>query len=334
MIEFRHGPKSVVLNSGETYAAEERPSYRDTPREEMRDLIAEIASGTPWRDAVNRRYAKTRPWLSRIVADPARDLFFRIEPPAPGARVLDVGAGWGQISLPLAHDTVVTSVEPTPERLAFIRAAAAQENVQERMHFIQADFLDLEFGPQFDIATCIGVLEWVPQFRSGDPREVQIEFLRRLKSTLAPGGRLVIGIENRFGLKYLLGAGDDHIAHAGIAVFDRELASARYQSLTGQPLRVFTYTQAEYQEMLSAAGFSKSRYFAALPDYKLPEKILSLEKPGAFDEFLLAGGYVTEHDGSTGLKLPNQHEIQSHYLSLARMGISQSFAPSYFICAS
>ena len=85
--------------------------------------------------------------------------------------MLDIGAGWGQTALPLSRAHEVAALEPTPERLAFIRAAAVQEGVTKRLHFIQADFFDVEFETKFDLVTCIGVLEWVPKFRPGDPRK-------------------------------------------------------------------------------------------------------------------------------------------------------------------
>ena len=52
------------------------------------------------------------------------------------------------------------------------------------------------------------------------------------------------------------------------------LAATKHQVLTGQPLRAFTYTHAEYQELFEAAGFTEVETHAAFPDYKLPELIL------------------------------------------------------------
>jgi hypothetical protein len=99
------------------------------------------------------------------------------------------------------------------------------------MHFVQADFFEVEFESRFDLACCIGVLEWVPKFREGDPRSLQVEFLKRIHSLLKPGSQLVLGIENRMGLKYLLGAVDDHIGTPGIATYDMDLAIRKWRSL-------------------------------------------------------------------------------------------------------
>ena len=277
MIRFRHGSESVSLKPGGLWATEHPGGvYRDTSAGELRSIVRDVERGAPWREAVAQHYASSNPWLHQIVMSPARDLFFRLHPPNPGARVIDIGAGWGQIALPLARSCVVTALEPTLERLAFIRAAAKQEKLADRMHFVQASLFDVTFDASFDLACCIGVLEWVPKFHAGDHHEVQIDFLKRLRALLAPGGCLVIGMENRLGLKYLMGAPDDHLGVPDIAVYDAALAARKWQTHSSDALRVFTFTRAELAEMLSAAGLSDHRFFAALPDYKVPERILPL----------------------------------------------------------
>jgi 2-polyprenyl-3-methyl-5-hydroxy-6-metoxy-1,4-benzoquinol methylase len=333
MIRFRHGAEKIDLSAGGVWAAAPGGNvYRDTPPGELLEIVRAVGHGMPWRDAVARRYAQGNPWLLQIVTSPARDLFFRMHPPPPGARVVDVGAGWGQIALPLARRCTVTALEPTPERLAFIRAAAEQEAVADRMHFVQAGLFDVEFETPFDWACCIGVLEWVPKFRPGNPRAVQIDFLKRMRALLAPGGRIVIGIENRLGLKYLLGAPDDHLGVGGMAVYDAALAAQKWQAHSGQELRSFTFTRAELSEMLSLAGLPAIQFFAALPDYKVPQQILPMG--AAVDDFFRAGGHVAEHDGSGGLPLPFQAELRSHYQSLANLGIAGDFVPSFYVVAS
>jgi hypothetical protein len=44
---------------------------------------------------------------------------------------------------------------------------------------------------------------------------------------------------------------------------------------------------------------------------------------------------ITEHDGSNGSLLPQakQEELQSHYQSLARLGIASNFVPSFYVLA-
>ena len=336
MITFWHGGKQFAMERGGLWTAPPgENSYRDAPAGELLEIVRELRIGVPWRSAVARRYEKANPWLHQIVTSPARDLFFRQHPPQSGSKVLDIGSGWGQIALPLAQNknNEVTALEPTPERLAFIQAAATQERVADRMHFVQADFFDLEFEPQsFDLVCSIGVLEWVAKFRPGEPGKVQAEFLQRIRALLKPGGQLVIGIENRLGLKYLLGAPDDHLGAPNIAVYEPTLAAQKWKMRSGQSLRSFTFTRSELAGLLTAAGFRPATFFAALPDYKLPRLILPLgqEINDHFDH----GEFLPEHDGHSGQPLDFQAELQSHYRSLARLKIAHEFVPSFYVIAS
>jgi len=332
MILFTAHRESITLSPGQRWAAPApENTYRDTAASDLWEIVKSIRTGTPWREAVKSRYAQSHPWLYRVVTSPQRDLFFRQHPPHANSRVLDVGAGWGQISLPHAQaGHSVTALEPTPERLAFIEAAAHQEKIASRMYFIQGDAFEIDFAPQFDLVCCIGVLEWVPKFRAGDPRTVQIEFLQKLRSALAPGGQLVIGIENRLGLKYVLGAPDDHIGLSDIAVYDADLATKKYRAKTGGELRSFTFTEAELRDLLAAAGFSTADFHGAFPDYKLPETILPLNE---LNQQLTKTEIPTEHNGTDGTTLPNQAELASHYRSLAQLGVAHAFAPSFFVRA-
>ncbi|MFT3869478.1 MAG: class I SAM-dependent methyltransferase [Nibricoccus sp.] len=336
MISFSHRGQPHSLQPGESWTPQpaSADTYRDAPAKELWEIVRAVQAGQPWRNVVASRYAKTNPWLHQIVTSPKRDLFFRQQPPKPGAKVLDIGSGWGQIALSLARDAkaLVTALEPTPERLAFIQAAAQQDRTNASMYFLQGDFFDVDFTTRFDLVTCVGVLEWVPKFRAGNPRNVQIEFLYRARSLLAPGGQLVIGIENRLGLKYLLGAPDDHIGPPNIAVFDAALATEKWQKHSGKPLRSFTFTRAELDELLRASGFANTKFFAALPDYKLPEKILPLGP--STNEHFATDNFIPEHDGCNGQPLAIQAELKSHYRSLAALGIASDFVPSFFVSAT
>ncbi len=216
----------------------------------------------------------------------------------------------------------------------FIRAAAVQEEVDQSLYCVQADFFDVSFETKFDLVCCIGVLEWVPKFRAGDPVGLQREFLQRIRAVLKPGGKLVVGIENRLGLKYLLGSSDDHIGSPNISVLDAALANQRFQTATGGELRSFTYSLAEYSALFAEAGFENLNAYAAFPDYKVPSCIMRAD---AQLEIAITHGLrlPEEHDGSNGVKLSSsfQETLRSHYRSLAGNGISRFFAPSYYLVA-
>ena len=312
--------------------------FRDAPATELHALVAEVESGRPWREAVHARYAATRPWLHRIVTDSARTAFFgSVLPEGPGP-VLDIGAGWGQIARPLASRGPVVALEPVAERLAFIQATARQEGVADRLAYLEADYLEIEFETRFSAICAIGVLEWAGSFQDHtDPQERQRAFLRKARGELAAQGSLILGIENRLGLKYLLGCPDDHIGVPHIACLPAPLARQRWRESSGHTLQSFTYSMAELETLLRSAGFARIDFFAAFPDYKLIARIIPLTDGGrALNEWLQRELPPAEHNGYDGSPLDSsfQENLAAHYRSLAVEGVAHHFVPSFFVRAS
>ena len=101
----------------------------------MKSIIAEINEGKEWRTAVNEKFADSHPWLNNIVTSSNRTKFIEEFLNAKNLVVLDIGAGWGQFSLPLAKNNTVCALEPTPERLKFIEAIAQQDNFSGKYVF-------------------------------------------------------------------------------------------------------------------------------------------------------------------------------------------------------
>lgn len=337
-VEFTHCQQRHVLNAGQMYAAPRAEGFRDTPAGEHRELIAEIEAGRPWREVIAARFAATKPWLHSIIADPRRTAFFDSVLTAGNGAVLDLGAGWGQIARPLAVRRPVVALEPVAERLGFIQAAGRQDGVMGNLAFVATDYLDTAFTTRFEAICAIGVLEWAGAFQQHmDPQERQRVFLRKVRDELAPGGALVLGIENRLGLKYLLGCPDDHIGVPHIAWLPAALARRRWQESSGHTLQSFTYSLAELGAMLSAAGFTSVEFFGAFPDYKLPSKIISLHDGGAtLNRWLRAELPPPEHNGYNGdpLDAAQQETLVAAYRSLAGDGIAHHFAPSFFVRAT
>ena len=338
MIRFKIKGASHSLQGGQVFHSQKPSTYQDAPPGRVKTLTAEIEHGKPWRDAVKDHFGQNNPWLHRIVTAQARTNYLKTIPPKPTDLILDIGAGWGQSSLALTASNLVCGVEPSPEKISFVRAAARQEGLADNLALVEADFLDLDFDTRFDYVACIGVLEWIGASRpESNPPDAQARFLKQIHATLKKNGKLVIGIENRLGLKYLMGARDDHIALPNVCCYDFALAQNKYKKATNGDLRTLTHTMAEYDDLLRQAGFVETKFFAALPDYKLPERIFPISEDGSsceWNDFLTAGHWIKEHDGVDGSPLPNQEELRSHSLSLARMNLAHYFAPSFFIEAT
>lgn len=337
MIRFAHRDRSLSVDLGESYAAPSEQGFRDTQTADLLDLVNEINSGRSWRAAVQERYATSKPWLHRIISESRRTAFFaNVLPPNPGL-CLEIGAGWGQVCRALAthHDTV--ALEPVAERLAFIQAAAKQDGVASRLACIAADYFDIRFDTRFDTICAIGVLEWVGAFQNHtDPQERQRKFLGKVRAELASGGCFVIGIENRLGLKYLLGCPDDHIGVPHIACLPATLARQRWQKAGRGDLQAFTYSLPELRDMLQTAGFPRIDFFAAFPDYKLPEQIIPIGDTGsAVNDWLASNPIPTEHNGYDGNPMSEtwQSTLAKLYRKLAAGKQAHHFAPSFFVRA-
>lgn len=337
-IVFKVKKQMHTLGVGETFRAKPENCYQDTSEENIRSLIEEIKSGTYWKHAVKEKFKEANPWLYEIVCSPKRTKFIDDFIKPKNLQILDIGAGWGQFSLPLARQNQVCSLEPTPERLDFIKAAAVQDKVSKNISFIGTYYQEIKFENKFDLILSIGVLEWAGAFQNYKPPEViQKEYLRKIKTELKEHGKLVIGIENRLGLKYLLGANDDHTGLPNISCLETKLARKKYNEAVQKELKCFTYSLSEYENLLREAGFKTVNFHVALPDYKLPTEIFPIRNNGKecyFNEFLLHKKWVIEHDGSNGAELRNQDLLKSHYHSLADMNIAHYFAPSFYIESS
>lgn len=174
------------------------------------------------------------------------------------AEVLEVGAGFGALTGVLCEKCAhVTATERSAFRAQ--QLAERYENV-ENLDVYAADVRELSFDRKFDYILLVGVLEVIG---GGTPDiRVYAEYVRYLKTLLADGGRLLLAVENRMGLKYFCGATDPYTnrAFAGINHYK-------------QGTRGYTFSKKEIGDILSLAGFDHTKFYYPLPDYKMPQLI-------------------------------------------------------------
>lgn len=196
------------------------------------------------------------------------------------AHVLDLGCGSGGISEAISrHCEDLTSTDITRESVR-----KALEKTGPGTAGCQLDAKSLPFvDDTFDLVILNGVLEWVPDAHTGDPRDVQVETLREINRVLKPSAMLYMGIEARFYAKYLAGMRD----HSGLrfaAPLPRPIANLYSKAVRDRPYRNYLYTIRGYRKLLSEGGFTDVEPASALPSYKWPQRIVSFDEFDEMDE--------------------------------------------------
>lgn len=170
-----------------------------------------------------------------------RDQLRAIGPLPSGSRILDLGAGDGRLAAALAdRGHSVTAVEP-------VRDVAAAEGAPG-VTFLRSRIEDLDLpAGSFDVAILWHVLEHL---------SAPTETLRRIRSWLAGGGRLVVAVPN-------------------LASWQARIGGRRWFHL--DPTRhVVHLTPAGLEALLERSGFAKPRRRRVFFDQALPGMWMTL----------------------------------------------------------
>lgn len=179
-----------------------------------------------------------------------------------GDKVLEIGAGCGAITERLAQKAGhVTCVDLSAKR-SHINAYRNQEKDNIEIHV--GNFADIEpsLPEDYDFACMIGVFEYGQSYIHTDaPYE---DFLKIMKKHVKNNGRIVIAIENKFGLKYWAGCKEDHLGtyFSGLEDYP-EGGSAR------------TFTRTGLERIFKNCGVDQYSFYYPYPDYKFPTTIYS-----------------------------------------------------------
>jgi len=224
------------------------------------ELLERMRSGLPLGSMSSELFATARNWPERYHLSPARANVIRALALPAEATVLEVGAGCGAITRYLGETCArVDALEPT---IARARVAAARTVDLPGVTVFCAEVSDLPATPAYDVVVVVGVLEYV----GGGARihTPYVEFLNALRAVLKPGGRIVVAIENPVGVKYLVGAPEDHSGQV-------------FHSVEGYPVDgpARTFTRKELRELASTAGFTGAQVLGAFPDYKLTRAVFA-----------------------------------------------------------
>lgn len=246
---------NVVLDY-EYYPGEDL--YSDGPVEEE---LLEIAKSHK-EEELNQVIAQKNSWPVLYHFSHIRQNILEWIPMTKKDKVLEIGSGCGAITGALARKAgSVTCIELSKMRSTI---NAYRNRDYENVKIMVGNFQDIEknLEEKFDYITLIGVFEYSEGYIG--TREPYVEMLKRISAHLAPGGKLVIAIENRLGLKYWAGCTEDHVGKF-------------FEGLEGYPgtKGVKTFSRKELQNLIYQAGKFHTAFYYPYPDYKFPMTIYS-----------------------------------------------------------
>lgn len=255
--------------------------------------------------------AKEQDWAVMYHLSHERENILSWYPFAPDAKVLEVGSGCGAVTGAFcASAASVTCIDLSKKRSA-INAARhkGSGNITIRLGNFQDVEKDLDCD--FDYATLIGVFEYGKGYIGGD--KPYHGFLDTIMKHIRPGGKLLLAIENKFGLKYWAGCREDHVG----AYFE---GIEGYQNTAG----VRTFTRPELIQIMEECGYYDYRFYYPYPDYKFPSAIYS-------DEYLPKAGELNRNicnfDRSR-LVLMDEGKV---YDQILESGLFPLYANSFFV---
>lgn len=190
-------------------------------------------------------------------------------------KVLEVGSGCGAITGALARKAgSVTCVDLSKKR-SLINAYRHSECDNVTIHVGNFKDIEPELPKDFDYICLIGVFEYGQGYIGGQtPYQ---DFLNILLPHLARGGRLVIAIENKYGLKYFAGCKEDHLGtwFSGIENY-----------VSGGGVR--TFSRRGLERIFRGCGVREYHFYYPYPDYKFMTALYS-------DAYLPGKGELTNN---------------------------------------
>lgn len=164
---------------------------------------------------------------------------------------------------------------------------------------------------QFDYIMLAGGLEDIG--RGGMLVKDYGAYIKRLESWLKPDGKLLLAVDNRYGLRYFCGTPERHtgIPFRGINQYPDSLAGR-------------TFSRRELISILEEAGFPYHKFYYPLPDYLVPQLIYSEEYLPQKD---VCERLVFYYENA-GTLVANERDL---YADIIENHVFEFFANSFFV---
>jgi len=217
-------------------------------------------------------------WPILYHLSPIRENIINWYPFDTNSSCLEIGGGCGAITGALCKKLrKVTTVELSKRRATILYERHKTNN---NLDIYVGNLNDIPLKEQsFDYVILNGVLEYAGMFTK--TKEPYKDFLLNIKKYIKPEGKLLIAIENRFGLKYFAGAREDHTAKF-------------FDGIEGYPEDhgIRTFGKKELEDLIASSGLHVKDFYYPHPDYKMPLEIFSDEYlPKNFTQLLPAPNF-------------------------------------------
>ena len=280
---------------------------------DIEEEMLEIAMNYP-EEEFPRIIEERGSWPIFYHMSPLRENIIEWVPVSKEMKVLEVGSGCGAITGALARKAGSVTCIELSKRRSMINAYRHKDcdNVTIQV----GNFQDIEktLDNDYDFIFLIGVFEYAKGYIGTErPYERFMEILRKHLKGNGQGGRLIIAIENKFGLKYWAGCREDHQGFFFSGLED-------YPQDTG----VRTFTREGLEKICEANGCTEYSFYYPYPDYKFMTSIYS-------DEYLPHVGELCTNMRNFDRSRLLLFDEKNVFDTIIREGLFPLYSNSYFL---
>lgn len=194
------------------------------------------------------------------------------------ASILEIGGNFGELTGLLCKKAKkVITIENNIKKA---KAIAKRNEKVENLEIIVGEFNDIQISEKFDYITLIGSLPYISKAN----KQASKEFIKRLDNLLKPEGKLLIAVDNQFGIKYFVGNAEPYLEKKFVGLLN----------YNNEENKIETYTRQKLIKILDENGYKSKNFYYPLPDYRMPNVIFSdleLPKYNSIDKYM---PYYTE----------------------------------------
>ena len=131
----------------------------------------------------------------------------------------------------------------------------------KNLEIIEGNINEISLDEKFDYILLIGSLPYFAKYANCKSKE----FLALLDRYLKDDGKIIIAVDNKFGIKYFAGNPDEYLNKKFVSMLNYNNESDKIE----------TYTKQKLIQILDENGYKSKNFYYPLPDYRMPNVIFS-----------------------------------------------------------